>query len=69
MAMAEKYGNFSFYDFVFYDEVERDHFTQVIEDTYKNYISRVNKKKVIGHGKFKRKTEDEKRYLGLVLLE
>ncbi len=69
MALKEKYGNFAFYDLVFYDEVERDHFSEVIESTYKNYISKVNKKKVIGHGKLKRTTDEEKRYLGLLNMQ
>ena len=69
MSMAEKYGNFSISDIIFYDEIERDHFSEVFEKTYKKYTSKVNGKKVVGHGKLKRLDPDEKIALGVLNMQ
>ena len=69
MSMSEKYGNFSISDIIFYDQRESEHFSEVMETTYKNYISKVNGKKVIGHGRLKRPTQEEKMYLGLLNMQ
>ena len=63
MSMAEKYGNFSITDAVFYDEEERKIFEEKFMSAYREYISRVNGKRIHGHGKFKRLDPDEKKYL------
>jgi len=69
MSWREKYGNFSISGIIFYDEIERDHFAEVVDKTYKNYISKINGKKVIGHGKFKRPTDEEKMYLKIMNMQ
>ena len=66
MSMAEKYGSFEIKGIVHYDEVERDHFSRVIWDTYKGYIFKVNGKKVMGHGFFKKLSKEEWSNLGWI---
>jgi len=63
MSMTEKYGNFSITDAVFYDEIERKSFEEKFLRAYRNFISRVNGKKIHGQGKMRRLTPDEKMYL------
>ncbi len=63
MSLAEKYGNFSIKDAVFYDEEERKVFEELFMKVYENYVSKVNGKKIHGHGKLKILTPEEKRYL------
>ena len=60
MSLREKYGTFRVKEMLFYDEQERDYFLENFTSTYKNFISKINGKRVIGHGKLKRKTEEEK---------
>jgi hypothetical protein len=66
MSMEEKYGSFEIKNIVHYDEVERDHFSKVIWDTYKGNIIKVNGKKVMGHGFFKKLSKEEWRRLGWI---
>lgn len=60
MSLEEKYGSFDLKDIIHYDEVEREHFAKVIYETYKYNILKVNGKKVMGQGFFKRLSDKEK---------
>jgi len=64
MSMEEKYGTFEIKNIVHYDEVEREHFSKVFWETYKGYVYKLNGKKVMGHGVFKKLSKEEWRNLG-----
>ena len=66
MSMAEKYGNFTVSDLLFYDQEEQEKFLAEFNKTYHNFISKVNGKRVIGKAIFPRYTKEEKSYLGLL---
>ena len=68
MSMEEKYGSFEIKDIVHYDEVERDHFSKVIWGEFGDYIVRVNGKKIMGHGIFKKLSKEEWQRLGWIQL-
>ena len=60
MSLREKYGWFELKDILLYDDNEREVFVYKIMRDLKEYLIRINGKKVMGHGPFKILSKEER---------